>query len=156
MADKPLSVHDDEPQKPVQNDGLLDKEVAQYATGPAVEVDEATSKRLKRMIDKRVLVVMMVTYMIQTLDKGALSFASVMGIREDTHLAANEVRNPYGEGYPGILTLLGVVSMAHDGGLPGHSLHRVPGTPLSLNAFFMLIVRKTGSSSAFPRPNGLP
>lgn len=43
------------------------------------------------MIDKRILVVMMVTYLIQTIDKGALSFASVMGIIEDTNLQGNQV-----------------------------------------------------------------
>ncbi|KAL4810819.1 major facilitator superfamily domain-containing protein [Aspergillus unguis] len=90
IDDIPVSVHDDAPQKPHANPDLVDSEIAKYATETAIEVDEATSKRLKRMIDKRVLVVMMVTYMIQTLDKGALSFASVMGIREDTNLAGNE------------------------------------------------------------------
>ncbi|KAL2851525.1 major facilitator superfamily domain-containing protein [Aspergillus pseudoustus] len=78
------------PQKNQTNHALVDQEVAKYATDSAIEVDEATSKRLKRMIDKRVLVVMMVTYLIQTLDKGALSFASIMGIIDDTNLQGNQ------------------------------------------------------------------
>ncbi|KAL4922796.1 major facilitator superfamily domain-containing protein [Aspergillus aurantiobrunneus] len=82
--------HDESPQKNHTNHDLVDKEVAKYATETAIEVDEETSKRLKRMIDKRVLVVMMVTYLIQTLDKGALSFASVMGIIEDSNLQGNQ------------------------------------------------------------------
>ncbi len=85
------SFHDETTQKNRTNHDLVDKEVAKYATDTAIEVDEATSSRLRRMIDKRILVVMMVTYLIQTIDKGALSFASVMGIIEDTNLQGNQV-----------------------------------------------------------------
>lgn len=42
------------------------------------------------MIHKRVLVVMVVTYFAQTLDKGTINFASIMGIREDTHLVGQQ------------------------------------------------------------------
>ncbi|OQD89675.1 hypothetical protein PENANT_c002G01841 [Penicillium antarcticum] len=72
-------------------DILVDKEVAKYATDTAIHIDQATNKRLRRMIDKRVLVVMMFTYLIQTLDKGAMSFASIIGIMENAHLADNQV-----------------------------------------------------------------
>ena len=40
-----------------------------------VVIDDATNARLRRMIHKRVLVVMVVTYFAQTLDKGTLNFA---------------------------------------------------------------------------------
>ncbi|KAJ5765637.1 hypothetical protein N7520_005196 [Penicillium odoratum] len=76
----------DEPQKNHTDYTRVDKEIAKYATDGAIEIDEATNKRLKKMIDKRVLVVMMFTYLLQTLDKGALSFASIMGIKNDAHL----------------------------------------------------------------------
>ncbi|KAF9469038.1 MFS general substrate transporter [Collybia nuda] len=42
------------------------------------------------MVHRRVLVVMVVTYFAQTLDKGTINFASIMGIREDTHLKGQE------------------------------------------------------------------
>ncbi|KAJ5693450.1 hypothetical protein N7462_002873 [Penicillium macrosclerotiorum] len=84
------AVPNDGPDKNHTNYNLVDHEVAKYATEAAIPIDEATNKRLKRMIDKRVLVVMMITYLIQTLDKGTLSFASIMGIQEDTHLKDNE------------------------------------------------------------------
>jgi hypothetical protein len=58
----------------------------EYASEAAVHVDEATNLRLKKMIDKRVLVVMMVTYFLQAIDKSTVSFASIMGIREDANL----------------------------------------------------------------------
>ncbi|KAJ5641507.1 hypothetical protein N7490_005507 [Penicillium lividum] len=76
----------EEPQKNHTDYTRVDKEIAKYATDGAIEIDEATNKRLKKMIDKRVLVVMMFTYLLQTLDKGALSFASIMGIKDDAHL----------------------------------------------------------------------
>ncbi|KAI9737134.1 MAG: hypothetical protein M1834_000726 [Cirrosporium novae-zelandiae] len=68
----------------------VDKEIAKYASAGRVDVDEATSKRLKKLIDQRVLVIMIVTYFLQALDKGTLSFTSIMNIREDTNLRGQE------------------------------------------------------------------
>jgi hypothetical protein len=64
----------------------VDPEVAKYASETAIHVDDATNLRLKKMIDKRVLVIMMVTYFLQAIDKSTVSFAAIMGIREDTSL----------------------------------------------------------------------
>lgn len=70
---------------------LVDKEVAQYANEVIIEIDDETNKRLKKMIDKRILTVMIVTYLIQALDKGTLSYASIMGIQKDLHLHGQQV-----------------------------------------------------------------
>lgn len=70
---------------------LVDKEVAQYANEVIVEIDDETNKRLKKLIDKRIMAVMIVTYLIQTLDKGTLSYASIMGIQSDLHLHGQQV-----------------------------------------------------------------
>lgn len=86
-----VGIHDEIPDKNLTNYNLVDKEVAKYATDGAIEIDEATDKRLKKMIDKRILVVMMITYLIQTIDKGGLAFSSIMGIKEDAHLQGNQV-----------------------------------------------------------------
>ncbi|PKX93453.1 putative 2-ketogluconate transporter [Aspergillus novofumigatus IBT 16806] len=64
----------------------MDRDLQEYVARGQVDVDEATSKRLKRMIDRRVLIIMIFTYFLQALDKGTLSFASIMGIRTDLHL----------------------------------------------------------------------
>ncbi|KAH9907549.1 major facilitator superfamily transporter [Xylariomycetidae sp. FL2044] len=69
---------------------LVDKEVAKYAAQERVEIDESTNKRLKRAIDKRVLLIMVLTYLTQAIDKGTMSFASVMGVREDTNLHGSQ------------------------------------------------------------------
>ncbi|KAL9109894.1 MAG: hypothetical protein Q9227_005417 [Pyrenula ochraceoflavens] len=64
----------------------VDKELAKYASSARVEVDDATSRRLRKMIDKRVLAIMITTYFLQALDKGTLSFTSIMGLPKETGL----------------------------------------------------------------------
>ncbi|KAI0641737.1 MFS general substrate transporter [Trametes meyenii] len=71
----------------------IDAEVADFfaeASDKPIVIDEATNKRLRWMVHKRVLLVMVVTYFAQTLDKGTINFASIMGIREDTHLVGQQ------------------------------------------------------------------
>ncbi|KIY73759.1 MFS general substrate transporter [Cylindrobasidium torrendii FP15055 ss-10] len=69
----------------------IDNEVANFfsSQGP-VEIDEATNKRLRWMVHKRVLLVMVITYFAQALDKGTINFASIMGIVQDTHLVGQQ------------------------------------------------------------------
>jgi hypothetical protein len=89
--DAPEIVEDEVLKKGHMNYDLVDEEVAKYASETIVEVDEETSSRLKRMIDKRILAIMIGTYLIQTLDKGTMSFASIMGIIDETHLVGTQV-----------------------------------------------------------------
>ncbi|KAL1953283.1 hypothetical protein VTO42DRAFT_3317 [Malbranchea cinnamomea] len=76
----------------------VDREVAEYASAGAIHIDENTNKRLKRMIDKRVLSIMIATYFLQALDKGTLSFTSIMGLQEDTNL--------HGQQFPWLTTCI--------------------------------------------------
>lgn len=69
---------------------LVDREAAGYASTTIVEIDEATNQRLKRLIDKRVMLFIVVTYLVYTLDKGTMSYASIMGIQDDTHLVGQQ------------------------------------------------------------------
>lgn len=71
--------------------GRLDKEVAKYASAVAVEISPEENKRLKRLIDRRVLPIMIFTYFLQALDKGTMSFASIMGLQEDLGLVGQQV-----------------------------------------------------------------
>lgn len=73
------------------NDARVDREVAEYAGAERIVVDEKTSKRLKRMIDRRVLCIMVVTYFMQALDKGTISFVSIMNFNEDNNLVGQQV-----------------------------------------------------------------
>ncbi|KAF4554949.1 Thiamine pathway transporter-like protein 5 [Elsinoe fawcettii] len=69
----------------------VDGEIAKYAAADTVvEITEEESKRLKRMIDRRVLSIMIFTYFLQALDKGTMSFASIMGIKEDNKLVGQQ------------------------------------------------------------------
>lgn len=61
------------------------------ANAPAQDVSHADNKRLFWMINRRVLPVMLVTYFCQSLDKGTLNFASIMGIRQDASLVGQQV-----------------------------------------------------------------
>jgi len=61
----------------------IDNELAKYANAVAVEITPEENKRLKSLIDRRVLPIMVFTYFLQALDKGTMSFASIMGIRDD-------------------------------------------------------------------------
>lgn len=70
----------------------VDSEVAKYTSNVREDVSEEESARLLKLIDRRVLVIMILTYFLQAIDKGTLSFASIMGLQEDLHLVDQEVR----------------------------------------------------------------
>ncbi|KAL7955567.1 MFS general substrate transporter [Trichoderma compactum] len=67
-----------------------DEETSRYVDGPGVEIDAATKKRLFWKINRRILVIQLVTYFCQSLDKGTLNFASIMGIKTDAHLVGQQ------------------------------------------------------------------
>jgi hypothetical protein len=95
--------------KSIESPSRIDPEVARYASNVKIQISKAENKRLRKMIDSRVLVVMVVvswtdsvylssirltllhTYFIQALDKGAMGFVSIMHMREDLHLKGQEV-----------------------------------------------------------------
>ncbi|KAK8071690.1 major facilitator superfamily transporter [Apiospora saccharicola] len=92
-AERTLSHAEDvDPKHDHANLDRIDKEVAEYMTadghGPDISPEENT--RLRRMIDRRVLTVMIATYFLQAIDKGTMSFSSIMGIREDAGLKGSE------------------------------------------------------------------
>jgi hypothetical protein len=88
-----ISVEDVSPTLPADEEKhavAADKETARY-TASNVMIDEATNKRLFWKINRRVLLIMIVTYFCQSLDKGTLNFSSIMGIEKDAHLKGPEV-----------------------------------------------------------------
>ncbi|KAK7543648.1 MFS transporter [Phyllosticta citricarpa] len=89
-VERVLSGGDPELEKEHVNYDRIDKEVAKYATMGHIDISEEENKRLKRLIDKRVLPIMVFTYFLQALDKGTMSFASIMGIKEDLHLVKQQ------------------------------------------------------------------
>lgn len=65
---------------------------ATYVGDTTTFVDEKTSKALFWTVNKRILACMLGTYFCQSLDKGTLGFASIMGIRDDAHLVGQDYR----------------------------------------------------------------
>ncbi|RYP40423.1 hypothetical protein DL767_001723 [Monosporascus sp. MG133] len=87
---RPLSVDDAEEARKAEgrmNYDKMDKELAKYAGDIRIDFTPEENIRLRKLIDKRVLVVMILTYFIQAIDKGTLSFAAIMKLPEDTGLA---------------------------------------------------------------------
>ncbi|KAL4895573.1 major facilitator superfamily domain-containing protein [Aspergillus ambiguus] len=68
----------------------VDQDVQKYAAMGRVEVDETTNRRLRRLVDYRILTIMVFTYLVQALDKGTLSFTSIMGLLDDAHISQNQ------------------------------------------------------------------
>jgi len=73
----------------------VDGEVAKYTSEIRTVIDQATNKRLRKLIDRRVLAIMIFTYFLQALDKGTLSFASIMGIQKFTNLVGQEASHSW-------------------------------------------------------------
>lgn len=89
-VERVMSADEVEFAKDHQNVSKVDKELAQYVSDVRIEISPEKNAQLLRMIDKRVLSVMVATYFLQAIDKGTLSFASIMGIREDTNLTGQD------------------------------------------------------------------
>lgn len=71
-------------------DQLYQAEVAKYSEGPRIGISDSENRRLKKLIDKRVLVVMVFTYFLQAIDKGTLSFTSIMNLPDDLNLKGQQ------------------------------------------------------------------
>ena len=83
QVERVMSTTTDVLNKDHMNYDRVDAEVAKYANAVQIEISEEEDKRLKRMIDRRVLPIMVITYFLQALDKGTMSFTSIMGILDD-------------------------------------------------------------------------
>lgn len=64
----------------------VDREIAKYASQARIAISPEDNIRLRKLIDKRILVIMITTYFLQAIDKGTLSFSSIMGLPKDTGL----------------------------------------------------------------------
>ncbi|KAI0015089.1 MFS general substrate transporter [Xylariomycetidae sp. FL0641] len=77
-------IEDADPKKDHSDYGKVDKEIAKYMSEGRIVISPEENTRLRKLIDRRVLVVMIITYFLQAIDKGTLSFSSIMGLPEDT------------------------------------------------------------------------
>ncbi|KAK4143438.1 major facilitator superfamily domain-containing protein [Dichotomopilus funicola] len=58
--------------------------------GHQVVVSHADSRRVAKLIDRRILPILLFIYCLQSLDKNTLSYASVFGLIDDTHLEGDQ------------------------------------------------------------------
>lgn len=61
-------------------------EASQFASGQAIEIDAETNSRILRKIDLHILSWIFGLYAPQYLDKTALGYAAIMGIKDDTNI----------------------------------------------------------------------
>ena len=81
----------DDVEKDHVNYAKVDSELARYVGDGRIDIPPEENTRLRRMIDRRVLVIMIATYFLQAIDKGTMSFASIMGTIDDTGLHGQQV-----------------------------------------------------------------
>ncbi|KAJ9119805.1 hypothetical protein QFC24_005518 [Naganishia onofrii] len=70
--------------------GQVDAAAALAAKAVGHQLDPVLAKKLLRKIDKNLLPLMMVLYMMQFVDKTTLGSSSILGIKTDTHLTTTE------------------------------------------------------------------
>lgn len=58
--------------------------------GPSVDLDDATNARLLRKIDRNLMPILCAVYTLNYLDKTTLSYASIMGLRQDLGLIGDQ------------------------------------------------------------------
>ncbi|WVQ66271.1 uncharacterized protein L199_004450 [Kwoniella botswanensis] len=75
--------------KHVTIDNVNDSEAAPYLDHTII-IDERENKRLKRMIDRRILPLLCLAYFAQAMDKGATSPISIMGWLEDVNASGQD------------------------------------------------------------------
>jgi MFS transporter, ACS family, allantoate permease len=76
--------------KILEHSNDADEAMKAFANGEVVEVDEATNKRLLRIIDWHLIPLMCLVYGLNYLDKTTLSYASIMGIKKDIGLVGDD------------------------------------------------------------------
>ncbi|KAJ5768255.1 hypothetical protein N7533_000838 [Penicillium manginii] len=79
----------DDVMKYTQDDDEAMKALASY-DGPPLVLDDATNRRLLRTIDWHLMPVLFCVFGLNYLDKTTLSYASIMGLKEDINLKGDE------------------------------------------------------------------
>jgi len=78
------------PEKTPASSRDLDETYNAYKQQDARDIDPQEAREVLRKIDRNLLPLLMVTYMLQYLDKSSINFASVFGLQKGTHLQGQE------------------------------------------------------------------
>jgi hypothetical protein len=68
----------------------LDDNYKLYESLRDTEIDPAEAKRVRRKVDLRVLSLLMITYILQYLDKNSINLSSVYGLQKSLHLKGQQ------------------------------------------------------------------
>lgn len=68
------------------NSADLDDEYHLYKRSDEQDVDDEEAKRVLRKIDRRIIPILILIYMMQYLDKNGINYASVYGLQKGTNL----------------------------------------------------------------------
>lgn len=75
---------------PTVTSSSLDDNYKLYESLRDAEIDPADAKRVRRKVDWRVLSLLMVTYVLQYLDKNSINLSSVYGLQKSLHLKGQQ------------------------------------------------------------------
>lgn len=68
-----------------------DKALALLTTSDvAFDPKSKEAKAVLRKIDTRIMPILLIVYVLMLVDKNAISYANIMGIKQDTHLDASQ------------------------------------------------------------------
>ncbi|KAK8191106.1 major facilitator superfamily domain-containing protein [Phyllosticta capitalensis] len=86
----PLEHADLERASASENSSALDDSYEVFKKTEGLEYDESEAKKVLRKIDMRIVPVLFMTYLLQYLDKNAINYSSVYGLKQGTHLHGNQ------------------------------------------------------------------
>ncbi|KAK7515006.1 major facilitator superfamily domain-containing protein [Phyllosticta citriasiana] len=73
-----------------ENSSDLDDSYEVFKRAESLEYDESEAKKVLRKIDMRIVPVLFMTYLLQYLDKNAINYSSVYGLKQGTHLHGDQ------------------------------------------------------------------
>ncbi|KAK7535606.1 major facilitator superfamily domain-containing protein [Phyllosticta paracitricarpa] len=86
----PLEHADVEMLSSSENSSDLDDSYEVFKKAEGLEYDESEAKKVLRKIDMRIVPVLFMTYLLQYLDKNAINYSSVYGLKQGTHLHGDQ------------------------------------------------------------------
>jgi hypothetical protein len=88
--DKDLEIHHSTRPTSKAGSSDLDDSYDVYRKAQGVEIDPSDAKRVLRKIDKRIVPVLLLIYLLQYLDKNGINYASVYGLQKGTNLHGDD------------------------------------------------------------------
>jgi len=70
--------------------GSLDDNYELYKSMKDTQIDPVEAIKVRRKVDRRILSLLMITYVLQYLDKNCVNLASVYGLKKDLHLEGQD------------------------------------------------------------------